>query len=104
MENKNNWNKISNDVSNTLNKIKENFEQNDSVEDLKDSFYSTIENSVNLVKSLSDGVEKTITDEEIKFEVKETLSNINSELIRIKKEILNSLYREQNLQNSSEEE
>lgn len=104
MENKNNWNKISNDVSNTLNKIKENFEQNDSVEDLKDSFYSTIENSVNLVKSLSDGVEKTITDEEIKFEVKETLSNINSELIRIKKEILNSLHREQNLQNSSEEE
>ena len=89
MNSKNNWQNISKDLSRTINKVKENFEQKESVEDLKESFYSTIQNSVDLLKSLSESVEKTITDQEIKLEVKETINNINKELFKIKEQILN---------------
>tara|TARA_B100002019_G_C20881514_1_gene408920 strand:- start:96 stop:410 length:315 start_codon:yes stop_codon:yes gene_type:complete len=91
MNSKNNWQNISKDLSRTINKVKENFEQKESVEDLKESFYSTIQNSVDLLKSLSESVEKTITDQEIKLEVKETINNINKELFKIKEQILNDL-------------
>ena len=91
MNSKNNWQNISKDLSRTINKVKENFEQKESVEDLKESFYSTIQNSVDLLKSLSESVEKTITDQEIKLEVKETINNINKELFKIKEQILSDL-------------
>ena len=85
MENHNNWSEIANDINNVAKKIKNNIDQENLVDDLKDSFKSTIENSSNIIKSLMKSVETTIKDEEIKNEAKSVIESINEELVNVLK-------------------
>ena len=50
MNNKNNWNDMSKDFSKIVSKAKENFDQQESIDDLKESFYTTVESSINMSK------------------------------------------------------
>ena len=66
---------------------------------LKDSLNSTVESASQVLKEITDAVQNTISDEEIKNETKEVVSKINLEL----KGLINSLKGETSLFNSEEE-
>lgn len=85
MENHNNWSEIANDINKVAKNIKNKIDQEDLVDDLKDMFKSTIENSSNIIKSLMKSVETTIKDEKIKNEAKFIIESINEELVNVLK-------------------
>jgi len=73
------WSEISNDISKVAKKIKTSIDEEDLVEDLKDSFKTTIENTSQLINNIIKKVESTVSDEEIKKETGEIVDNINLE-------------------------
>ena len=64
--------------------LKDRFENNLSesnmVEDLKNNFDKTIDSATNLLSELKSSVEKIITDDEIKSEVRNLFSSVESEM------------------------
>ena len=64
--------------------LKDRFENNLSesnmVEDLKNNFDKTVESASNLLSELKSSVEKVITDDEIKSEVRNLFSSVESEM------------------------
>jgi len=80
MENENSWSEIKNNLGEITNKIKEKIDQEELVDDLKDSFSSTVENTSKLLNSMLRTIESTVNDDEIKNEAKEIIRNINGEL------------------------
>jgi len=77
---KNGWNEISSDINNVTKKIKEKVAKEDIVGDLKESLNSTVESASQVLKDISNTVQSTISDEEIKSETQEILTKINEEL------------------------
>jgi len=77
---KNGWNEISSDINNVTKKIKEKVAKEDIVGDLKKSLNSTVESASQVLKDISNTVQSTISDEEIKSETQEILTKINEEL------------------------
>jgi len=77
---KNSWNEISSDINNVTKKIKEKVAKEDIVGDLKKSLNSTVESASQVLKDISNTVQSTISDEEIKSETQEILTKINEEL------------------------
>ena len=96
---RNSWKEISSDISDVTKKIKEKVADENLVSDLKDSLNSTVESASQVLKEITDAVQNTISDEEIKNETKEVVSKINLEL----KGLINSLKGETSLFNSEEE-
>ena len=80
MDKNNNWQDISNDISDLSKKIKDNLTEESLVGDLKDSLNSTIQASGEILKNITNAVQETIKDEEIKLETKDVLEKINNEL------------------------
>jgi len=81
MENKeNNWNEISADLNKLGKKIKEKAFEENSIEDLKDSFNNTVNDTGEMFKDLLKNIEATIKDEELKIETKEIIKKLNLEL------------------------
>ncbi len=78
--NKNSWDEISEDISDVTKKIKDNVSQEYLIDDLKDSFKSTIDASAEILKNLIKAIDETVKDEEIKLESKEVLNKISNEL------------------------
>ena len=66
----NSWDEISNDVSEVKKKIKDKVVSENSIDDLKDSFQLTIENSKEILKNLIAAVDETVKDEEIRSETR----------------------------------
>lgn len=64
--------------------LKDRFENNLSesnmVEDLKNNFDKTIDNATNLLSELKSSVEKIITDDDIKTEVRNLFSSVELEM------------------------
>ena len=85
MDNKenNSWDEISNDVSEIKKKIKDKVVSDNSIDDLKDSFQLTIENSKEILKNLIAAVDETVKDEEIRSETKEIIKKISNELTEL---------------------
>ena len=79
----NSWDEISNDVSEVKKKIKDKVVSEDSIDDLKDSFQLTIENSKKILKNLITSVDETVKDEEIRSETKEIIKKISNELTEL---------------------
>lgn len=79
----NSWDEISNDVSEVKKKIKDKVVSEDSIDDLKDSFQLTIENSKEILKNLIAAVDETVKDEEIRSETKEIIKKISNELTEL---------------------
>ena len=69
MDKNNNWQDISNDISDLSKKIKDNLTEESLVGDLKDSLNSTIQASGEILKNITNAVQETIKDEEIKLEI-----------------------------------
>ena len=77
------WDEISNDVSEVKKKIKDKVITENSIDDLKDSFQATIDNSKEILKNLVTAVDETVSDEEIKLESKEIIKKIGNELTEL---------------------
>ena len=77
------WDEISNDVSEVKKKIKDKVGSENSIDDLKDSFQLTIENSKEILKNLITTVDETVKDEEIRSETKEIIKKISNELTEL---------------------
>ena len=61
-------------------KIKDRVSQENLVDDLKDSFKSTIDTSSEILKNLIKAIDETVKDEDIKSESKEVVKKITNEL------------------------
>ncbi len=79
----NSWDEISNDVSEIKKKIKDKVVGENSIDDLKDSFQLTLENSKEILKNLIVAVDDTVKDEEIRSETKEIIKKISNELTEL---------------------
>ena len=79
----NSWDEISNDVSEIKKKIKDKVVSDNSIDDLKDSFQLTLENSKEILKNLITAVDDTVKDEEIRSETKEIIKKISNELTEL---------------------
>ena len=77
------WDEISNDVSEIKKKIKDKVVGENSIDDLKDSFQLTLENSKEILKNLIAAVDDTVKDEEIRSETKEIIKKISNELTEL---------------------
>ena len=98
------WSEISNEISIVAKKIKSHIDEEDLVEDLKDTFKSTIENTSELINNIIHTVENTVTDEEIKKETKDIVSNINLELKNLLNDTKTKFSESFNLTSKLEEE
>ena len=83
MDKNNNWHHISEDISDLSKNLKDNLTEESLVGDLKDSLNSTIQASGEILKNITNAVQETVKDEEIKSETKNVLEKINNELQNI---------------------
>ena len=91
-----NWSKISSELSDVSKKIKNKIEEEDLVDDLKQSFGESVESVSDILKKIITTIETTISDEDIKKQTKEVIFNINNEfelLADSSKKILNNLVK-----------
>ena len=91
MDKNNNWQDISDDISDLSKKIKANLTEEELVGDLKDSLNSTIEASGEILKNITNALQETVKDEEIKSETKDVLEKINNELRNVVSQISNKI-------------
>ena len=82
MEEKNNqnWKEISEDISNVTKKVKDSLDEENLVDDLKDSLFETVQGTSILLKALVEKIEFTIKDDDIQDETKEVINKINNEI------------------------
>ena len=76
----NNWSDMSEDIGKVAENFKGKMEEENLVDDLKQSFNETVENTSEAIKNLMSTVESVINDEEIKEETRELIKKINMEL------------------------
>ncbi len=80
-ENQNNsWDEISDDIAEVKRKIKDKVTIENSIDDLKNSFQSIIENSKDILINLMNAVDETVKDKEIRSESKEIIMKMSFEL------------------------
>ena len=83
MDKNNSWQDISEDISDLSKKIKNNLTEENLVGDLKDSLNSTIQASGEILQNITNAIQETVKDEEIKSETRDVLEKINNELKNI---------------------
>ena len=101
MEENKNWSDIGDEINDVSKKIKEKFDGDGLVDDLKESLHNTISNTSAILKNILSNLESTINDEEIKRESKEVLDSISLELkstIKTTQEKLGNLIKIQKLE------
>jgi len=91
MDKNNNWQNISDDISDLSKKIKDNLKEESLIGDLKDSLNSTIQASGEILKNITNALQETVKDEEIKSETKDVLEKINNELRNVVSQISNKI-------------
>ena len=91
MDKNNNWQNISDDISDLSKKIKDNLKEENLIGDLKDSLNSTIQASGEILKNITNALQETVKDEEIKSETKDVLEKINNELRNVVSQISNKI-------------
>ena len=104
MDKNNNWQDISDDISDLSKKIKANLTEEELVGDLKDSLNSTIEASGEILKNITNAVQETVKDEEIKSETWGVLEKINNELKNVVSQISNKIGMDIDGMSTKEEE
>ena len=98
------WSKIINDTDNVAKKVKSRIDEEVLVDDLKDTFKITLENTSQLINNIIQTVESTVKDEEIKKDTKEIVTSINFELKNLVSETRNKVSGIFDSDSSSEEE
>jgi len=79
MEENGKWAKINNDISEIVGKFQEKIEEEDLAKDLRESILEITENAKNIFRSLSETIESTVKDEEIKSASKDLINSIQDE-------------------------
>ena len=100
----NKWKDISNDISEIKSEIKDSLNVNDITVDLKESLKETVNSSKSTLSELINNLEMTISDDQIKEDVKAIRRDITSELDKTIKSMSEKLLSFVNLNESSEEE
>ena len=78
-ENKN-WSEITDDLKNVRKKIVKKVDDENLVNDIKQSFSETLQNTSDILDKLITKIENTINDEEIKSETSDLINNLKSQL------------------------
>ena len=104
MNDENKWSEISNDIANVTKQIKSKMNDENLVDDLKDTFKTTINNTSQLIANIVKTVEASVTDEDIKKETREIVKKINSELDSLLKKTKNKFTEVLDTELLSEEE
>ena len=104
MDDEQKWSNISSDIADVAKKLKSRIDEEDLVEDLKDTFKTTIDKTSQLINNIIKTVEATVTDEDIKKETKEIVNNINAELKTLLTETKNKISDNLNIDSFLEEE
>ena len=104
MDKNNNWQDISEDISDLSKKIKDNLKEENLIGDLKDSLNSTIQASGEILKNITNAVQETVKDEEIKSETRGVLEKINNELKNVVSQISNKIGMDIDSMSTKEEE
>ncbi len=76
-----NWKEISKDIADVTKKVKDSVDDENIVDDLKESLVGSIENTSKLLTTIVEKVDSTIKDEEIRKETKEVINKINNEIL-----------------------
>jgi len=103
MNQENNWKEFSNDISNISNKIKSNFSDGENIEDLKNSLKATVDSLSNSFNELTQIVEDTVKDEEIKEDALNLVKKLSNEMIGIVDTAKEKVSKVINFNNTEEE-
>tara|TARA_X000000368_G_scaffold11042_1_gene8854 strand:+ start:331 stop:666 length:336 start_codon:yes stop_codon:yes gene_type:complete len=76
-----NWKEISKDSADVTKKVKDSPDDENIVDDLKESLVDSIQNTSKLLTTIIEKVDSTIKDEEIRKETKEVINKINNEIL-----------------------
>tara|TARA_B100000427_G_scaffold151762_1_gene126432 strand:+ start:167 stop:502 length:336 start_codon:yes stop_codon:yes gene_type:complete len=76
-----NWKDISKDSADVTKKVKDSPDDENIVDDLKESLVDSIQNTSKLLTTIIEKVDSTIKDEEIRKETKEVINKINNEIL-----------------------
>ena len=76
-----NWKEISKDSADVTKKVKDLPDDENIVDDLKESLVDSIQNTSKLLTTIIEKVDSTIKDEEIRKETKEVINKINNEIL-----------------------
>jgi endonuclease III len=104
MTDKDNWSKLNKELSEISEKLHEKFEEEELVNDLKESLLSIVENTKGIFKTLSEIIESTTKDEEIKQASKELIKTINDEFEATLSKTKHKVGEYININNAQEEE
>tara|TARA_B100001778_G_scaffold105010_1_gene85856 strand:- start:533 stop:847 length:315 start_codon:yes stop_codon:yes gene_type:complete len=104
MSKEDNWSKISENASDLSKKIKNKTYEENLVEDIKGSFKETIENTSDILNILSETIDTTVKDEEIKKESKEIINKISKEIQENLEDITGRFSSNESSSSSDEEE
>ena len=75
-----NWKEISKDSADVTKKVKDSPDDENIVDDLKESLVDSIQNTSKLLTTIIEKIDSTIKDEEIRKETKEVINKINNEI------------------------
>ncbi|MAV04660.1 MAG: hypothetical protein CMC31_03265 [Flavobacteriaceae bacterium] len=103
MNQENNWKEFSNDISNISKKIKSNFSDEENIEDLKNSLKATVDSLSNSFNELTQIVEDTVKDEEIKEDALNLVKKLSNEMIGIVDTAKEKVSKVINFNNTEEE-
>ena len=85
------WTEIKEDISKNIDLILEKLDTSNLSNDIKETLSETIYQTSNLIKQLVKNTEKTVKDEEIKFETKKIINDIFKEFEYTINEIKNKV-------------
>ena len=74
------WSEITDDLKNVRKKIVKKVDDENLVNDIKQSFSETLQNTSHILDKLVTTIENTINDEEIKSEASDLINNLKSQL------------------------
>ena len=81
MEDNKKWENISEDLSKVKKNVKDSLNEENIIDDLKDSLFESLENTSKLLKTILENIGSTIKDDEIRKDTKEVINKINSEIV-----------------------
>ena len=81
MEDNKKWENISEDLSKVKKNVKDSLNEENIIDDLKDSLFESLENTSKLLKTILENIDSTIKDDEIGKDTKEVINKINSEIV-----------------------
>ena len=103
MNQENNWKEFSKDISNISKKIKSNLSDEENIEDLKNSLKATVDSLSNSFNELTQIVEDTVKDEEIKEDALNLVKKLSNEMIGVVDTAKEKVSKVINFNNTEEE-